>query len=225
MTLQNCKVIDLGTIEYGAAFQLQKEAVQEVMDDSGKARVYLLEHPPVYTIGRSGTEQNVLIGTQQMEELGISLFEVDRGGDVTYHGPGQLVGYPILPLDRFGNDVRRYIRMLEEVVIRMLSTYGIESGRIAGMSGVWVGNEKISAVGVKATPAKDGNRFISSHGFSLNVNPNMDHFSYIIPCGITDKGVTSMERLLHTEVSIDQVKQRWVKSFEEVFEATCKFAD
>ncbi|WP_018132814.1 lipoyl(octanoyl) transferase LipB [Effusibacillus pohliae] len=216
-----CKIIDLGKIEYGAAFELQKQAVREVMADKSTTRVYLLEHPPVYTIGRAGGEHHVLVDEQQLKQLGISLYEVDRGGDVTYHGPGQLVGYPILPLARWGNDVRRYIRMLEEVVIRFLREYGIESGRIEGLSGVWVGNEKICAIGVKASRDRAGKSFITSHGFALNVQPDLSHFTHIVPCGIVDKGVTSMQRLLGREVPMDEVKRGWVRSFAEVFEVQC----
>lgn len=212
------QIIDLGMIEYGAAFELQKQAVQEVLADRGSSRVYLLEHPPVYTIGRAGGPHNVLVNEQQLKEFGISLFEVDRGGDVTYHGPGQLVGYPIMHLAKWGNDVRKYIRLIEESVIRFLREYSIESGRIEGLSGVWVGNEKICAIGVKATRDREGKSFITSHGFALNVQPNLTHFTYIIPCGIVDKGVTSMEKLLDRQIPISEVKRGWVRAFEEVFD-------
>lgn len=211
-------IIDLGMIEYGEAFELQKKAVKEVLADRSSSRLYLLEHPPVYTIGRAGGPHNVLIDDQQLNEYGISLFEVDRGGDVTYHGPGQLVGYPILYLSRWGNDVRKYIRMIEETVIRFLRGYGIESGRIEGLSGVWVENEKICAIGVKATRDREGKSFITSHGFALNVQPNLGHFTHIIPCGIIDKGVTSMEKLLDRQVQMIEVKRGWVRAFEEVFD-------
>lgn len=219
----NCRIIDLGQMEYGAAFDLQKRAVQEVMADRATGRVYLLEHPPVYTIGRAGGEHHVLVDETQLKELGISLFEADRGGDVTYHGPGQLVGYPILPLSRWGNDVRQYIRMLEEVVTRFLREYGIESGRIEGLSGVWVGDEKICAIGVKATRDREGKTFVTSHGFALNVQPDLSHFSHIIPCGIADKGVTSVQKLLGCEIPMDEVKRGWARSFEEVFDVRCEW--
>lgn len=212
------QIIDLGMIAYGAAFELQKKAVQEVLVDRGSSRVYLLEHPPVYTIGRAGGPHNVLVNEQQLKEFGISLFEVDRGGDVTYHGPGQLVGYPIMHLAKWGNDVRKYIRLIEESVIRFLREYGIESGRIEGLSGVWVGNEKICAIGVKATRDREGKSFITSHGFALNVQPNLTHFTHIIPCGIVDKGVTSMEKLLDRQIPMSEVKRGWVRAFEEVFD-------
>jgi lipoate-protein ligase B len=191
------------------------------MADKTTTRIYLLEHPPVYTIGRAGGEHNVLIDEVQLKQLGISLYEVDRGGDVTYHGPGQLVGYPILPLTRWGNDVRKYIRMLEEVVIRLLRGYGIASGRIEGLSGVWVGQEKICAIGVKASRDREGKSFITSHGFALNVQPNLDHFTHIVPCGIVDKGVTSMQRVLGRVLPMDEIKNSWIRSFEEVFEVEC----
>ncbi len=212
------QIIDLGMMEYGSAFALQKNAVQEVLADQSAVRVYLVEHPPVYTIGRAGGPHNVLIDERQLQEFGISLFEVDRGGDVTYHGPGQLVGYPIIHLSRWGNDVRKYIRMIEESMIRLLHQYGLESGRIDGLSGVWVGDEKICAIGVKATRDREGKSFVTSHGFALNVQPDLHHFTHIVPCGIVDKGVTSMEKLLGRKIPMDEVKRRWVRAFEEVFE-------
>lgn len=213
------QVIDLGTVPYGAAFDMQKEAVRHMLAGELEPTLYLLEHPPVFTIGRAGGEFNVLVDQQQREELGIELFEVDRGGDVTYHGPGQLVGYPILRLEPWGNDVRKYIRMIEEVGIRLLQNeYGIEASRFEGQSGVWVGREKICAIGVKASRDRMGKTYITSHGFAFNVHPNLSHFSYIVPCGITDKGVTSLYKLTGKLVPMDTFKEQWIRSFADVFE-------
>ncbi|MGB8956202.1 MAG: lipoyl(octanoyl) transferase LipB, partial [Tumebacillaceae bacterium] len=212
-----CHVQDLGLIEYGTAFDLQKQTVREMLEGKRENTLYLLEHPPVYTIGRAGGEHNVLIGPEQRERLGITLFDVDRGGDVTYHGPGQLVGYPILRLEPWKNDVRQYVRMLEEVAIRLLSGYGITAGCKEGMSGAWVGDEKICAIGVKAYRDNERQGYITSHGFALNVQPDLAHFGYIVPCGITEYGVTSLTKLLGHDVAMDEVKKRWVRSFQEVF--------
>jgi lipoate-protein ligase B len=220
-------IYDLGVVEYGQAFDLQKSAVRRMLMGELSNSVLLLEHPPVYTIGRSGGGENVLIGQAERERLGIALFDVDRGGDVTYHGPGQLVGYPILHLKDWKNDVREYLRMLEEVIIRLLAGYGIEAGRKEGMTGAWVGDEKICAVGVKANRDTANQGYISSHGFALNVDPDLSHFGHIIPCGITQFGVTSLRKVLGRPVEMQEVKQRWIAAFTEVFnlDATTGVAD
>lgn len=218
MSRPRCHVHDLGMIEYGKAFDLQKQTVRDMLEGKRENTLYLLEHPPVYTIGRAGGEHNVLIGPEQRERLGITLFDVDRGGDVTYHGPGQLVGYPILNLEPWKNDVRQYVRMLEEAAFRLLSGYGITAGRKEGMSGAWVGDEKICAIGVKVNRDNESQSYITSHGFALNVQPDLSHFGYIVPCGITEYGVTSLAKLLGHDVSMDDVKKRWVRSFQEVFD-------
>ena len=213
-----CQVQDLGLIEYGTAFDLQKQTVREMLEGKRENTLYLLEHPPVYTIGRAGGEHNVLIGQQERERLGITMFDVDRGGDVTYHGPGQLVGYPILHLEPWKNDVRQYVRMLEEVAIRLLSGYGITAGRKEGMSGAWVGDEKVCAIGVKVNRDNESQGYITSHGFAFNVQPDLSHFGYIVPCGITEYGVTSLTKLLGRDVAMDEVKKGWVRCFQEVFD-------
>jgi lipoyl(octanoyl) transferase len=215
----HCHVYDLGMIDYGPAFELQKKAVRAMLEGKMKNTIFLLEHPPVFTIGRAGGEHNVLVSKEEREKLGITLFEVDRGGDVTYHGPGQLVGYPILHLEPWKNDVRLYVRMLEEVIIRLLADIGIQAGRKKGMTGTWVGDEKICAIGVKANRDTAHKGFITSHGFAFNIRPDMSHFGYIVPCGITDYGVTSLYQLLGHAPDMQEMKLRWVKSFQEVFDA------
>ncbi|PWK05204.1 lipoyl(octanoyl) transferase LipB [Tumebacillus permanentifrigoris] len=210
-------IYDLGQVEYGQAFDLQKLAVRRMLMGELTNTVLLLEHPPVYTIGRSGGGENVLIGQAEREKLGIALFDVDRGGDVTYHGPGQLVGYPILHLKDWKNDVRDYLRLLEDVIIRLLAGYGITAGRKEGMTGAWVGDEKICAVGVKANRDTANQGYISSHGFAINIDPDLSHFGYIVPCGITQFGVTSLRKVLGRPVDMQEVKQRWIAAFAEVF--------
>ncbi|MBS1601276.1 MAG: lipoyl(octanoyl) transferase LipB [Bacteroidetes bacterium] len=182
---------------------------------------YLLfvEHPPVYTLGKSGHMENVLIGAGQMEERGVQFFRSNRGGDITFHGPGQLVGYPILDLERFYTDIGRYLRNLEEVGIRVLADYGIAGGRSSGETGVWIGPDekgkarKICAIGVRCS------RWVTMHGFAFNVSTDLTYFGDIIPCGIADKEATSLEKELGRRVDLEEVKESWKKHFEEVFEA------
>jgi lipoate-protein ligase B len=213
-----CQFFDLGLIEYGQAFDLQKKAVRMMLQEKLENTVFMLEHPPVYTIGRAGGEHNVLVNKEQREQLGIAMFDVDRGGDVTYHGPGQLVGYPILHLEPWKNDVRQYVRMLEEVFIRLLAGLDITAGRKEGMSGVWIGDEKICAIGVKANRDMKHQGFITSHGFAFNVDPDLSHFGYIVPCGITQYGVTSLRKLLGGNTpTMQEFKELFVKAFQEVF--------
>lgn len=211
-------ICDLGVIEYGKAFDLQKKAVRRKLEGRLEDTIFLLEHPPVFTIGRAGGEHNILADADERERLGITMFDVDRGGDVTYHGPGQLVGYPILHLEPWKNDVRRYVRLLEEVAIRLLAGYGIEAGRKEGMSGAWVGNEKICAIGVKANRDPHTKGFITSHGFAFNVQPDLGHFGLIVPCGITEYGVTSLQQLTGQTHEMSEIKKRWAAAFAEVFE-------
>lgn len=187
-TSNDCAVWWLGRVEYEAAWDLQRRlsgsrAAGEIADT-----LLLLEHPPTYTLGRTGKESNLLLSRDDLAGLGAAVFHVDRGGDVTYHGPGQLVGYPIMLIeDR--HDLLGYIRQLEEVIIRTLADFGIKSGRIVGLSGVWIGSEKVAAIGVKMGR-------VTSHGFALNVSTDMTYFEHIIPCGIGDKGVTSVAKQL-----------------------------
>jgi lipoyl(octanoyl) transferase len=202
----------LGRVPYQEAL-----AVQEGLVTSRKAgeipdQLLLLEHPHVITMGSSSQEENLLFSAEERSRRGIELHEVGRGGDVTYHGPGQLVGYPILDLKPDRKDLHRYLRDLEEVLILTLSHFGITSGREEGHTGVWVPEGKLAAIGVRVSSG-----WITSHGFALNVDPEMEYFSSIIPCGIHDRSVASLSQLLGVPVTMEEVIPRLVKSFEEVF--------
>ena len=187
-----------GVVEYLSAWKFQKDLAWQVHQGEQPDTLLLMEHPPVYTIGRRGKRDQVLLDDGQLEELGTRLHEVDRGGEVTYHGPGQLVGYPILDLRDWGGPVK-YVRSLEQVIIKTLADFGIHGDLINGLTGVWVGAEKIAAIGVKIS------RGVSYHGFALNVNTDLSLFDHIIPCGIEDRSVTSMERLSGGPVEVDVV--------------------
>lgn len=196
-------VVDLGRIEYGQAWKLQQRAADAVRTGSVTETLMLVEHPPVYTIGRGahGSAANLLWDADQRRAKGIELYQVDRGGDITYHGPGQLVVYPILDLNRhYSRDLHRYLRDLEEAIIQALAKFGVAARRFPPHTGVWVEEAKVAAIGVKAS------RWITQHGLALNVNPDMSHFAGIIPCGIDDYGVTSLEQLLGTAPTMDRVK-------------------
>jgi lipoyl(octanoyl) transferase len=176
-------------------------------------------HPHVFTIGKSGAMENLLVNNARLQELGVEFFKTNRGGDITYHGPGQIVGYPILDLEKFFTDLGKYMRSLEEVIIRTLAHYGIEAGRLAGSTGVWLDPEekgkarKICAMGVKCS------RWVTIHGWALNVNTDLNYFNYIVPCGITDKSVTSMNKELGRQVDEEEVKELLKKEFAAVFGA------
>lgn len=196
-------VVDLGRMEYGDAWELQRRVHDGVRDGKIPDTLLLVEHPPVYTIGRGalGSRQNVLISDAERQRLGIALYEVDRGGDVTYHGPGQQVGYPILRLDRHGHDLLVYLRNLEETFIRVLADCGLQAGRIPPHTGVWVGQEKVVAIGVKASQG------VTMHGFACNVDPDLSHFMGIIPCGIHGMGVSSLRLLTGRPFTIDAIRK------------------
>lgn len=177
--------------------------------------ILLVEHPPVYTLGKSGHAENLLIGREALEAMGAQFFHIDRGGDITFHGPGQLVCYPILDLERIGIGLREYIEALEEAVIRTVAEYGIAAGRIAGASGVWIDPgkarpRKICAIGVRSS------RYVTMHGFALNVTTDLEWFSRINPCGFTDRGATSIERETGAKVPMDDVKRLVVKFLSEI---------
>jgi len=173
----------------------------------------LLEHPPVYTIGRRyKARDHLLVSEDELASRGIPVYETDRGGDITYHGPGQLVGYPIFDLSAWYQDVFRYLRDLEEVIIRVVADYGIQAERIDGLTGVWVQNEKIAALGIKMS------WWVTRHGFSLNVDPDLGMYDHIIPCGLFDKSVTSLSKILESRVNMDQVSNHLIKHMASVFE-------
>ena len=203
----------LGLVPYGEALKLQRELVEERRAARIPDLLVLLQHPPVITLGVKGDggRSNVLATPERLAELGVEVSETGRGGDVTYHGPGQIVGYPILDLQPDRRDVHRYVRDLEEVMIRVCADYGVEAGRISGLTGAWVGNEKIGAIGVRIS------RWITSHGFAFNVSTNLAEFQLIVPCGITDHGVTSLEKATGREISISAVEDDLARHFTNVF--------
>jgi len=193
--------------------------VQLLPEEGTKHHLLFCEHPHVYTLGKSGHMENLLVNDSRLKELNVSFFKTNRGGDITYHGPGQIVGYPILDLEHFVTDLGKYMRNLEEVIIRTLSVYGIESGRLPGATGVWLDAEtkgkarKICAMGVRCS------RWVTMHGFALNVNTDLSYFGYIVPCGITDKSVTSIEKELGKKVDENEVKDILRHEFGRVFDA------
>ncbi len=209
---KNLNVIKLGVVDYGEAYNLQKQLLEEHIQGKGRDSLLLLQHNPVITIGRSGSRDNILIPESALTAAGIETCEIDRGGDVTYHGPGQLTGYPIINLRHFRKDVHWYLRQLEETIIKVLAEYSITGERMEGYTGVWVGNEKVAAIGVGIR------RWITYHGFAFNVYPDMSHFQMIRPCGITDKGVTSLEKLLGFRADMDGVVERTASAFAEVLD-------
>jgi lipoyl(octanoyl) transferase len=214
MTPRALEVRRLGRVAYADALALQRALVEERRAERVPDLLLLLEHPPVITLGVKGDggRSHVTADAATLDALGIGVFETGRGGDVTYHGPGQLVAYPILDLRPDRCDVHRYVRDIEEVMIRLCATCGVEAGRIAGLTGVWVGNEKIGAIGIRMS------RWITSHGLAFNVTTDLSHFQLIIPCGIGDRGVTSLARATGRDVSMDEVQQRLANIFADVFE-------
>lgn len=233
---------DLGQIPYKEAWEYQETLLKKKVDEKMAARIaitsneydknlndaltpdYLLfaEHPPVYTLGKNGKQQHLLINEDIRKEKGIEYFHINRGGDITFHGPEQLVGYPILNLDAFKPDLGWYLRSLEEVIILTLAEYGLHGERSSGETGVWLdvgikGKErKICAMGIRCS------RWITMHGFALNVNTDLNFFNYIIPCGIADKQVTSVQKELDHYVNVNEIKKVVIKKFEEVFDAEIK---
>src|SRR5450631_933106 len=224
---------DLGFMGYQEAWDYQEKLLKQNVDiktryhsaqqkqQKNSTTNYLLfvEHPPVYTLGKTGHEENVLLDEEELRERGILFVKTNRGGDITFHGPEQIVGYPILDLEKFGTDIVKYLRNLEEIIIRTLAEYGIHGERSSGETGVWIepgisGRErKIAAFGVRCS------RWITMHGFAFNINTDLQYFDGIIPCGIKNKQVTSLARELGHPVDLGEVKQKLKNHFEEVFEA------
>ena len=209
----------LGTVSYPEALAMQRALVEDRRADRVGDLLLLLQHPPVITVGVKGDggRSNVVATPARLSELGIAVEETGRGGDVTYHGPGQIVGYPIVDLRPDRQDVHRYVRDLEEVMIRACADYGLEAGRIKGLTGAWIrtdnaGAEKIGAIGVRIS------RWITSHGFAFNVSTRLDHFQLIVPCGIADRGVTSLERATGRTIAMAEAEERIVHHFGEVFD-------
>ncbi len=222
--MQKVSFTDLGLIDFSAAWQLQETLLQEIISEKKTIDIklqttnYLLfcEHPHVYTLGKSGKENNLLIDKKVLSQNNATFYKINRGGDITYHGPGQLVGYPILNLDLFFNDIHKYMRCLEEIVIRTLAEYNLHGERIEKLTGVWLdagkpSARKICAFGVRCS------RWVTMHGWALNVNTDLSYFNNIVPCGISDKAVTSMEKELATQLDMNEVKQKLKKHFADVF--------
>jgi lipoyl(octanoyl) transferase len=221
---------DLGTIDYKECWDLQERyfaaTVQRKFENRSKPaaeqvstenHLFFVEHPHVYTLGKSGDVSNLLLDEEALNNVDAKFYAINRGGDITYHGPGQIVGYPIFDLDHFFSDIHKYLRFLEEAIIQTLAEYGIAAGRIDGLTGVWLDihdstkARKIAALGVKCS------RWVTMHGFAFNVNTDNNYFGNIIPCGITDKAVTSMQQELGTALNIDEVKSILKSKLESVF--------
>ena len=202
----------LGRVPYAEGLQIQEQLVAERQAGRIVDVLLLLEHEPVFTMGRNARAENVLLSSEALRSRGFEIFETGRGGDVTYHGPGQVVGYPILELPADRRDVHRYVRDLEEVMIRACADYGITAGRIQGKTGTWVGEEKIGAIGVRIA------RWVTSHGFALNVTNDLAPFALIVPCGIHGLGVTSLSRLLGRDVPVDEATGRLAAHLASVFD-------
>lgn len=222
--------IHLGLKDYQEAWDYQEKLFKETVDqkitnrklpesEQVETNNYLIfcEHPHVYTLGKSGDENHLLANEAFLKEKEATFYKINRGGDITYHGPGQIVGYPILDLDHFFTDIHKYLRFLEEAVILTLKEYGIESGRVEGLTGVWLDGDdekkarKICALGVKSS------RWVTMHGFAFNVNTNLEYFNYIVPCGIQDKAVTSLQKELGREVDIKEVEEKLKIHLSDVF--------
>lgn len=199
-------------MSYGEAYSLQQRLHEARVQGEILDTLLLLEHPPVITLGKGWQANNLLFSEAEYNRRGIEVYSTDRGGDVTYHAPGQLVGYPIFNLCEHGRDLHRYLRNVEEALIRTLHDFGLEGRREPKYTGVWIGEEKIAAIGIKAS------RWVTMHGFALNVNTDLTPFRWIIPCGIQEKGVTSMRQLLGHSVPMEQVTQSVMERFSEVFE-------
>ena len=226
--MQSAKFKDIGLIEYKNAWEFQEVFFNKTLEIKSKNRNegtniktenYLIfcEHPHVYTLGNSGNQNNLLVNEEYLKSRGASFYKTNRGGDITYHGPGQIVGYPIFDLDNFFNDIGKYLRLLEECIILTLAEYGIKGERSKGETGVWIdvgshNARKICALGVKTS------RWVSMHGFAFNVNTDLSFFENIIPCGINDKQVTSLQKELGEEINIQTAKDKLKKNVEHVFD-------
>jgi lipoyl(octanoyl) transferase len=211
--MRTIEVRRLGRIGYTEGLELQKQLVEQRKAGQIPDQLLLLEHPPVITLGvkTRNNHTNIVATPEALAREGVSVFETGRGGDVTYHGPGQLVGYPIIDLKPDRCDVHKYVRDIEEVMIRAAAAFGVEAARLPGLTGAWVGSDKLAAIGVRIS------KWVTSHGFAFNVNTALNHFDFIVPCGITDKGVTSLQRLLKRPVEMVEVEDAIERAFMEVF--------
>jgi lipoyl(octanoyl) transferase len=225
---KNVKLIELNQKDYKETWDYQSDLLQGIIDTKIRNRreelsietdnyFLFVEHPHVYTLGKSGDMSNLLLNENQLEAKGITFYKINRGGDITYHGPGQIVGYPILDLENFFTDIHKYLRFLEEVIIKVMADYGLKGVRSEGETGVWldVGTpfaRKICAMGIRTS------RWVTMHGFALNVNADLGYFDHIIPCGIKGKAVTSMEAELGRKLDMEEVKYKILEYFKEIFE-------
>jgi lipoyl(octanoyl) transferase len=216
--VRELEVRRLGTVPYKEALDLQRALVEERRIGRIPDVLLLLQHPPVVTLGvrPSASRVNIVATPERLADLGVEVHETGRGGDVTYHGPGQIVGYPILDLKPDRCDVHRYVRDLEEVMIRVCADYGMKADRIEGLTGAWIGADKIGAIGVRIS------RWITSHGFAFNVTTNLDHFRLIVPCGIADRGVTSLARAAGRIIPIEQVEDALIRHCSTVFDRSVR---
>ncbi|WP_069132163.1 lipoyl(octanoyl) transferase LipB [Rhodohalobacter halophilus] len=224
-------VYDLGYQSYRPVWDLQKQLQHGLITQKRKIRdgflneyqtndmLLFVEHPHVYTLGKSGDSSHLLKAIEELSQIEAEYIEIDRGGDITYHGPGQIVGYPILDLDRHFTDIHKYLRLLEEVIIRTCSDFGVEAGRIDGLTGVWVDQKKICAMGIRCS------RWVTMHGFAFNINSDLSYFDHIVPCGINDKSVTSLSELKGSDLELSDVKECLLKHFAEIFEVIPKVKD
>lgn len=211
-SLPDCLVWELGWREYCASLELQRKVAQKRKRDEVPDCLLLVEHPHTITLGRGGKAEHLLVAASELENKSVAFCETDRGGDITYHGPGQMVAYPILDLKALRRDIDWYLRSLEECIIETLADFGIQSKRVAGATGVWVGDEKIAAIGVRTS------QWVTSHGIALNVNTDLNYFDLIVPCGIRTRGVTSLSRLLGSRSpGLRDVKSRFVFHFGGIF--------
>ena len=231
---KNINVYDLGVLDYKTALNFQEKKLQEIIDikrtnrnenSSIETPNYFLfvEHPPVITLGKSGQEKNLLLTKEELERKKIQYFNTNRGGDITFHGHGQIVGYPVIDLENFYTDINRYLRTLEEIVISTLNYFKISSQRSPGETGVWLesnspNSRKICAIGVKTS------RWVTMHGFALNVDTDLRYYNYIIPCGIKGKGITSMNKEIKKNVSINEVKEKILENLKKTFQANLIFS-
>ena len=203
---------DLDFIDYQEAWDLQKDSLNSRVDEKVEDVLFLLEHPHTYTLGKVADKKNLIGSEDYLYENKISVFDIDRGGDITYHGPGQIVGYPIIDLKKWKQDTHKYLRSLEEVIIKTCAEFGLKVTRDPRYTGVWIEDRKIAAIGIKVS------RWVTMHGFAFNVNTDLDFFSGIIPCGITEKGVTSLKNELGNTVNISEVKEKLKNNFKEIFD-------
>jgi lipoyl(octanoyl) transferase len=205
---------NLGFIDYKEAWDLQQEIHTKRVSGEAEDFLFLLEHPNTYTLGKTAHRENLVGSEEYLKANRISIYDIDRGGDITYHGPGQIVGYPIIDLNNWFKDTHKYLRALEEVIIKTCSEYGLNCERNSKHTGVWIGDRKIAAIGIKVS------RWVTMHGFAFNVKTDLNLFNGIIPCGIQNKSVTSLKQELKREISIQEVKEKLLKNFTELFNYT-----